>query len=196
MNWVSSRCDSQSLCVGKQPLFKNKNNVLKQHLQGWSLWPHPLVNDKTWEEGPCSLLPFLYLSPLLTSLGAAGCGWREVCVSPYTPPPFFFYLFIFFAALHVALLCPLLHPPPSAVLAAHPSLPPGSHRPHKLIRHLLESSADSEAGRLMESIFCQGWWWLCKAEASSGRSWELNTVIARMEMMGSKTVSRLQSAYI
>lgn len=32
-------------------------------------------------------------------------------------------------------------------------LAPGSHRPHKLIRHLLESSADSEAGSFKANIF-------------------------------------------
>lgn len=37
-------------------------------------------------------------------------------------------------------------------LGSEPLLPPGSHRPHKLIRHLLESSAHSRVGRVMAGI--------------------------------------------
>lgn len=66
------------------------------------------------------------------------------------------------------LVCPLAPPPLPGCSARSPPLPtsspsnlsclgsasllpPGSHRPHKLIRHLSESSADSEAGRFIES---------------------------------------------
>lgn len=81
------------------------------------------MNDEAWEEEPF-LLPSPY-SPPWELLGVD--EGRNVSARFFTLLP----------------QLPWQRIPPA----------PGSHRPHKLIRHLLESSADGEAGRFTANIF-------------------------------------------
>lgn len=185
----------QSLAVWenkKTPLFFNKRkNVLEQHwLPAYDSSDLTLLwTTRRGRKSLClSLLPLpLFVSPSHL-LGVAGCGWRKMWLWPPPPcrPSLLLCMYPFFARFFTLL--------PQLSWQRIPTAS-GSHRPHKLIRHLLESSADSEAGRFMANISVRD-----RFKGLSERRRKLNAVIARMEviseMMKSKTVSRLQSDYI
>lgn len=103
-----------SVC-GKGTSFRN---VLEQRClppPRMTVLTSPTIRMRRHGRTSLSVLPIpppsLCLSPL-TSLGAAGCVDEERNLCPTLP-----------CCSACRPLCPLLHPPPSAVLAAHPSSP-------------------------------------------------------------------------
>lgn len=135
--------DSKPLCVLHAPFFK-KNKKQKQ------LSSNTSKDDllRAARRGrKSSTLRFLSCVCLLRPSPWELLGVdEERIVSPYAPPTPRHFPAPPLAALHVAPSSSASSPSTLSCLGSASLLPVGSHRPHKLIRHLLESSADSESG--------------------------------------------------
>lgn len=134
-------CNFRFLCLVKHSSLKVSLSNTAYQLKGWWFWPHPPVNGEPREEELFSPSFTLFIQPhspwVLLGVDEERNAPPPPPPPPHTQPPFPARFFTLLPQLSWQCIPPAL----------------GSYRPHKLIRHLLESSADSEAGSFKANIF-------------------------------------------